>query len=72
LRERDALYGDEIVGALNDAKVVVLVLSGHSVASPHVGKEIERASCKRRRIIAFHTDTGTQMSKSKASGVICI
>src|SRR6202790_1652038 len=51
-----SLYADEIVGAINDAKVVVLVLPQHSVASPHVGKEIERASSKRRRIIAFHTD----------------
>jgi hypothetical protein len=51
-----SLYADEIVGAINDAKVVVLVLSQNSVASPHVGKEIERASSKRRRIIAFHTD----------------
>jgi TolB-like protein len=51
-----SLYADEIVGAINDAKVVVLVLSQHSVASPHVGKEIERASSKRRRIVAFHMD----------------
>jgi TolB-like protein len=51
-----SLYADEIVGAINDAKVVVLVLSEHSIASPHVGKEIERASSKRRRIIAFHID----------------
>jgi TolB-like protein/thioredoxin-like negative regulator of GroEL len=52
-----SLYADEIVGAINDAKVVVLVLSEHSLASPHVGKEIERASSKRRRIIAFHIDS---------------
>src|SRR6202051_4712316 len=51
------LYADEIVGAINDAKVVVLVLSEHSVGSPHVGKEIERASSKLRRIIAFHIDS---------------
>jgi hypothetical protein len=36
-------YADEIVGAINDAKVVVVVLSEHAIASPHVGKEIERA-----------------------------
>jgi adenylate cyclase len=54
-----SLYADEIVGAINDAKVVVLILSGHSVASPHVGKEIERASSKRRRIIAFHIDSAS-------------
>jgi adenylate cyclase len=49
-------YADEIVGAINGAKVVVLVLSEHAVASPHVGKEIERASSKRRRVIALRTD----------------
>src|SRR5450631_1979992 len=49
-------YADEIVGAINDAKLVVLVLSEHAVASPHVGKEIERASSKRRRIIGLRTD----------------
>jgi TolB-like protein/Flp pilus assembly protein TadD len=52
-----SLYADEIVRAINDTKVVVLVLSEHAVVSPHVGKEIERASSKRRRIIAFHTDS---------------
>jgi adenylate cyclase len=52
-----SLYADEIVAAINDAKIVVLVLSAHSVASPHVGKEIERASSKRRRIIVLHVDT---------------
>src|ERR1700686_614276 len=51
-----SLYADEIVGAINDAKVVVLVLSEHALASPHVGKEIERASSKRRRIIVLRTD----------------
>jgi TolB-like protein/tetratricopeptide (TPR) repeat protein len=52
-----SLYADEIVGAINDAKVVLLVLSEHSITSPHVGKEIERASSKRRRIIALHLDS---------------
>ena len=52
-----SLYADEIVGAINDAKVVVLVLSEHAVASSHVGKEIERASSKRRRIITLRTDS---------------
>jgi hypothetical protein len=49
-------YADEIIGAINDAKVLVLVLSQHAVASSHVGKEVERASSKRRRIIALRTD----------------
>jgi TolB-like protein/tetratricopeptide (TPR) repeat protein len=52
-----ALYADSIVRAINGAKVLVLVLSQHSVASPHVSKEIERASSKRRPIIALRIDT---------------
>jgi len=51
-----ALYAGEIVRAINESSLVVLVLSAHSVASPHVGKELERASSKRRRIIALRTD----------------
>jgi TolB-like protein len=54
--EPGALYADEIVRAINESRVVVLVLSGHSVASAHVGKELERASSKHRRIIALRTD----------------
>jgi TolB-like protein len=54
-----ALYADEIVRAINEAKVVVLILSEQSVASPHVGKEIERASSKRRRIVALRTDSAS-------------
>ncbi len=49
-------YADEIVGAINDAQVFVLVLSEHSVTSPHVGRELERAASKRRRIIVLRTD----------------
>ena len=52
-----SLYADGIVRAINAAKVFVLVLSAHSVESPHVGKEIERASAKRRPIIALRTDS---------------
>jgi hypothetical protein len=51
-----SLYADEIVRAINQCSLVVLVLSGQSVASPHVGKELELASSKRRRIIALRTD----------------
>src|ERR1700722_1487237 len=50
------LYADVIIRAINGTKVLVLVLSEHSVSSPHVGKEIERASAKRRPIIALRTD----------------
>jgi hypothetical protein len=49
-------YADEIVGTINDTKVLVLVLSEHAITSPHVGREIERAAAKRRRIIGLRTD----------------
>jgi hypothetical protein len=49
-------YADEIVGAVNDAKVLVLVLSEHTVASSHVGREVERAATTRRRTIVLRTD----------------
>ena len=49
-------YADGIVRAINGTKVVVLVLSESAIASPHVGKEIERASFKQRPIIALKTD----------------
>jgi TolB-like protein/Tfp pilus assembly protein PilF len=51
-----ALYADEIVRSINAAKVLVLVLSESAIASPHVGKEIERASSKRRPIITLKMD----------------
>jgi TolB-like protein/cytochrome c-type biogenesis protein CcmH/NrfG len=54
-----ALYADEIVRAINESMVVVLVLSEQAIASPHVGKEIERASSKHRRIVALRTDSAT-------------
>jgi TolB-like protein/tetratricopeptide (TPR) repeat protein len=54
-----ALYADEIVHAINEARVVVLILSEHAVGSPHVGKEIERASSKRRRIVTLRTDSAS-------------
>lgn len=51
-----ALYAGEIVRAINECSMVVLVLSAQSVASSHVGKELERASSKGRPIIALRTD----------------
>lgn len=51
------LFAEAIVLALNEAKVFVLVLSAHAVASSYVGKEIERASAKRRPIIALRADS---------------
>ena len=53
-----SLYADGIVRAINGAKVFVLVLSEHAIASGHVGKEVERASSKGRPIIALRTDQG--------------
>jgi hypothetical protein len=52
---RGSHYADEIVRAINGTKVFVLVLSEHAVASPHVGRELERAASKRRRIIGLRT-----------------
>ena len=54
--EPGALYADEIIRAINECTAVVLVLSAQSSASHHVGKELERASSKRRRIITLRTD----------------
>jgi adenylate cyclase len=51
-----ALYADAIVRAISDAEALVLVLSANSVASAHVGKEVERASSKRRPLIALRID----------------
>lgn len=45
-----ALYADGIIRAINEAKVLVLVLSASSIASKHVGKEVERASSKVGRL----------------------
>src|SRR6266403_1558202 len=52
-----ALYADAIIRAISSAKVIVLVLSKSAVASSHVSREIERASSKRRPIIALRIDT---------------
>src|ERR1700689_2107154 len=51
-----ALYADAIVRAISSAKALVLVLSASAIASSHVGKEIERASSKKRPIIALRID----------------
>jgi hypothetical protein len=52
-----ALYADAIVRAINEAKVLLIVLSQSAVASSHVGREIERAASKRKPIIALRVDT---------------
>src|SRR5688572_15495746 len=51
-----AQYADAIVRAISGAKALVLVLSANAIASSHVGKEIERASSKKRPIIALRID----------------
>src|SRR5476651_2095243 len=51
-----ALYADAIVRAISSAKAFVLVLSESAIASSHVGKEVERASSKKRQIIALRVD----------------
>jgi TolB-like protein/Tfp pilus assembly protein PilF len=56
-------YADEIVGAINNSKVLVLVLSEHAAESAHVGREIERAASKRRRIFVLRTDA-TPLTRS--------
>jgi TolB-like protein/Flp pilus assembly protein TadD len=51
-----ALYADAIVRAISGAKAFILVLSESAIASSHVSKEIERASSKKRPIIALRID----------------
>jgi TolB-like protein/tetratricopeptide (TPR) repeat protein len=51
-----ALYADAIVRAISGAKALVLVLSEDAIGSSHVGKEVERASSKKRPIIALRID----------------
>jgi TolB-like protein len=51
-----ALYADAIVRAISSARTLVLVLSENAIGSSHVGKEIERASSKKRPIIALQID----------------
>jgi len=46
-------YADAIVRALNAARTFVIVLTGNAVSSPHVLREVERASAKRHPIISF-------------------
>jgi TolB-like protein len=51
-----AVYADAIVRAIGSAKAFVLVLSESAIASSHVGREVERASSKKRPIIALRID----------------
>src|SRR5271168_2217240 len=51
-----AQYADAIVRAINEARAVVLVMSGSAVDSAHVAREVERAASKRKSIIPFRLD----------------
>jgi TolB-like protein/Tfp pilus assembly protein PilF len=51
------MYADGIVQALDESRVLVLILSKEAVASAHVGRELERATSKRHPIIALRTDS---------------
>jgi TolB-like protein/tetratricopeptide (TPR) repeat protein len=51
-----AQYADAIVRAINEAKVLVLVMSASAVDSAHVAREVERAASKRKPIIPFRID----------------
>jgi TolB-like protein len=52
-------YADAIVHAIDAAKVMVLVLSQQTSASPHVAREVERATSKRCAIVSFRIDQFT-------------
>ncbi len=51
-----AQYADTLVRAINASRTLLLILSKHSVDSAHVGKEVERASSKRKPIVAIRLD----------------
>jgi serine/threonine-protein kinase len=49
-------YADAIVRAIDAAKALVLVLSKNSADSPHVLREVERASSKRHPLVSVRID----------------
>ena len=49
-------YADAIVQAINSCRMLVLILSRSAIDSPHVLREVERASAKMRPIISIHID----------------
>jgi len=49
-------YADAIVHAIDRARVIVLVLSTNAAGSPHVLREVERASSKRHPVVSLRTD----------------
>jgi TolB-like protein len=51
-----AFYADAIAHAIDAAQTVVLILSQSAAASPHILREIERASSKRHPVISLRID----------------
>ncbi len=51
------LYADGIVRALDESRILVLIVSKDALASAHVGRELERGASKRHPVIALRTDT---------------
>ncbi|HUO80302.1 MAG TPA: tetratricopeptide repeat protein [Steroidobacteraceae bacterium] len=49
-------YAEEIVRGIDGTRLVVLVLSQNAVASPHVLREVERASSKRHPVVTLRVD----------------
>jgi TolB-like protein/Tfp pilus assembly protein PilF len=49
-------YADAIVRAIDAAKAIVLTLSQNACASPHILREVERASSKGRPVVSFRID----------------
>ena len=52
-------YSDEIIGALNEAQAMVVVVSSASNFSTHVCSEVERAFAKKLKIVPFLVSTVT-------------
>jgi TolB-like protein/Flp pilus assembly protein TadD len=46
-------YADAIVRAINEAIILVLILTENAITSPHVLREVERTSAKRHSIVSF-------------------
>jgi TolB-like protein/Flp pilus assembly protein TadD len=49
-------YADGIVGAIDESRILVLIVSKDALASAHVGRELERAASKRHPIVALKVD----------------
>src|SRR5271169_6814896 len=51
-----AHYASEIVHAIDSAHAIVLILSQDAAASPHVLRELERATSKRHPVVTLRLD----------------